>query len=773
MHRIDLNECSTNVNATPAVNVMAVTNLVANQVAQQSAPKTISTGMHKGPTSDQVRVASESPKGHPSFPKAKGLAINATRVLFWLSCLSIEIAAYLVAPAWIYKDIPGLVDNLLSTTYSIKANIDTGPTMAVWDVSLYTGFNTTAAQNEVHLRALLDHINTTPLGSSAAIDVPITQIPFTMTLGRKANYLQSVTTTNQTDVDSARYTLLVGKTFSMGSPVFNPLESIVIQVRVTNRILGYETLRVLKTVGENASHESLVDATADYHDLVGVANYLICVTNYDANTIKCGSIVLPPAAVKSLTVDVQKTQGIRTSPPSCIHPKIKNMVYSIAAPDTATYYCAGDVTIANIRAFENWMVVTSIPGLAAQQMMSSVHYAPTGYRLPLKGVGFLDATPNATSVMTPAVQFANEMWRGQTSRIDYIIQTQVMILLVTRVASAVLYLGLLVKFSLVKRRNLLLVLVDNFSLEVSNMSSFDVTVAITLVTTYWTYWDMILAMLVRQCLAVLPWNSSPLHSYVDDLRFMPAPVCYIFVVGMCIIKHVLNTIRQCTKLAYVAVYLATVILLTGQLTSQGPALTAIRSVEPNEYRPTLVAPMIKYYYRTSPHLDVYFYMAYSVVGAIAIAVLVSKCIELGRRRILQQRIACGLSQTNDLLSRFSSFDVAVGLEIRFPGGFVDTTRMYLPSEHAAGRVRSTVYSVAMAGYLEIDGCLMPSTSVQRCVLAFLLGSSIDTSGPIHYFKLDDSGKTVRRKIYRTFPTEFIRGKNAWTLLSSLSLNELE
>ncbi|KAF0717883.1 Aste57867_2038 [Aphanomyces stellatus] len=305
------------------------------------------------------------------------------------------------------------------------------------------------------------------------------------------------------------------------------------------------------------------------------------------------------------------------------------------------------------------------------------------------------------------------------------------------------------------------------------MSSFDVTVAITLVTTYWTYWDMILAMLVRQCLAVLPWNSSPLHSYVDDLRFMPAPVCYIFVVGMCAIKHVLNTIRKCTKLAYVAAYLAAVILVTGQSTSQGPALTAIRSVDPYTYRPTLVAPMIKFYYRTSPHLDVYFYMAYSVVGAIAVAILVSKCIVFRRQQTQKRRIDSGLPQKDDPLARFSSFDVAVGLEIRFPGGFVDTTRMYLPSERASGRVRSTVYSVAMAGYLEIDGCLMPSTSVQRCVLAFLLGSSIDTSGPIHYFKLDESGKTVRRKIYRTFPTEFIRGKNAWTFLSSLSLNELE
>ncbi|KAF0711564.1 hypothetical protein As57867_005188, partial [Aphanomyces stellatus] len=497
---------------------------------QRTSPDTMLAATN-APQVVQVRLASAPQKRQSSFQKAQRSAITTTRVLFWLGCLSIEIAAYLVAPAWIYKDIPGLLANLLSTTYSIMANFDTGPTMAAWDVSLYTGFNTTAAQNEVNLRRLLDLMNTTPLGSTTPIDVPTAQIPFTMTLGPKTNFIQSVTTTNQTDVGTARYTLMVGKTFSMSNPVFSPLESIVIQVRVTNKVHGYETMRVFKTAVVNATHQSLVDATAEYSDLLGVANYLMCVTNYDANTIKCGSIVMPQAAVASLTVDVQKTKGGPTTPPSCTHPQIQNMVYSITEPDAAKYYCAGDLSISEILVFENWMVVTGIPGVPNQQMTSSVHHAPTGYRLPLKDVGFLDATPNATAVMVPTLQITNQMWSGQTSRIDYIIQTQVMILLVTRVASAVLYFGLLVKFSLVKRRNLLLVLVDNFSLEVSNMSSFDVTVAITLVTTYWTYWDMILAMLVRQCLAVLPWNSSPLHSYVDDLRFMPAPVCYIFVVG--------------------------------------------------------------------------------------------------------------------------------------------------------------------------------------------------------------------------------------------------
>ncbi|KAF0717882.1 Aste57867_2037 [Aphanomyces stellatus] len=755
--------------------VLTKSSPVAAIVPQRNGLTTITSGIQSGPAPHavQVQLASGMQKRQGSFHKAQRSATTVTRVLFWLGCLSIEIAAYLVAPAWIYMDLPSLLANLLTTTYSIMGNFDSGPTMAAWDVSLYTGFNTTAAQNEVNLRRLLDQINSTPLGSTTPIDVPTAQIPFTMTLGPKTNFIQSVTTTNQTDVGTARYTLMVGKTFSMNNPVFSPLESIVIQVRMTNKVHGYETMRVFLTTSANTTHESLVDATSAYTDLIGVASHLMCVTNFDANTIKCGSIVLPPAAVASLTVDVEKTNGGAATLPSCTHPQIKNMVYSITPPDQAKFYCAGDLSISKILAFENWMVSTGIPGMANQLMTSSVHHAPTGYRLPLRGVGFLDATPNATSVMVPTMQIKNDSWRGQASRIDYIIQTQVMILLVTRVASAAFYLGLLVKFSLVKRRNVLLVLVDNFSLEVSNSSSFDVTVAITLVTTYWTYWDMILAMLVRQCLSVLPWNSSPLHTYVDDLRFMPSAVCYIFVVGMCVVKHVLNSIRQCTKLAYVAAYLATVILLAGQCSHQGPALTAIRSVDPYAFHPTLVAPMIMFYYRTSPHLDVYFFMTYSVVGAIAIAVMVSKCFALRRRRTHQRRVESGLPQKDDPLARFSSFDVAVGLEIRFPGGFVDTARMYLPSERASGRVRSTVYSVAMAGYVEIDGCLMLSTSVQRCVLAFLLGSSIDTSGPIHYFKLDDSGKTVCNKIYRTFPTEFIRGKNAWTFLSSLSLNELE
>ncbi|KAF0717880.1 Aste57867_2035 [Aphanomyces stellatus] len=697
----------------------------------------------------------------------KWVVSTLARLVFWLACITIEVAAYLVVPGLVYSDIPNIVANLLSPTYSIMANFDSEPTMAAWDVSLYTGFNTTAAQNEVNLRWLLDLMNLTPLGSTTPINVPTAQVPFTMTLGPKTNFLQSVTTTNQTDITTARYTLMVGKTFSMSNPVFSPLESIVIQVRVTNKVHGYETMRVFKIVGANTTHESLVDASAAYDDLVGLANYLICVTNYDANMIKCGSIILPQAVIASLTVDVQKTKGGPTTPPSCTHPQIKNMVYSITAPDEAKFYCAGDLSFSEILVFENWMAVTGIPSVPNQQMTSSVHHAPTGYRLPLKGAGFLDATPNATAVMVPTLQITNQMWSGQTSRIDYIIQTQVMILLVTRVASAVLYLGLLIKFSLVKRRNLLFVLVDNFSLEVNNLSSFDVTVAITLVTTYWTYRDMILAMLVRQCIAVLPWNSSPLHSFADDLRFMPAPVCYIFLLGMCIIKHVLNRIREATKLAVVAVYLAAVVLVTGQLTTQGPDVTAIRSVEPYSYRPTLVAPMIKFYFRTSPHLDVYFYMGYATTAAIVWAVTASICMR--RRRLHHRPVDSSLPpSSNAPRPCYSSFDIAVGHNIRFPGGFVDRNRMY-----ARGRgVKSTVYSVAMAGYLEIDGCLMQWASVQRCILAFL-GSGIDTSGPFHYFKVDSRGKKVRSEIHRTFPSEFIRGKRPWTFISSLSLDEFE
>ncbi|KAH9182178.1 hypothetical protein AeNC1_015848 [Aphanomyces euteiches] len=360
--------------------------------------------------------------------------------------------------------------------------------------------------------------------------------------------------------------------------------------------------------------------------------------------------------------------------------------------------------------------------------------------------------------MLPLMQCTNNVWIGETSRIDNIIQTQIAILVLSRITT-----------TWTNGCNLLIVLVDNFSFEVTNNSPFDVTVAVTLVTTYLTYRNMILAMVVRQCLSTLPWNASLLHSFTDDLVFIPGPLCYIFVIAMCMMKHLLSSFRMCVRLSYVAVYLGTVLLVTGALTNQGPEFTAIRTVEPYTFRPTFVAPMVSFYYRTSPHLDTYFYMAYSVVLAIVLAILgfqlwVYVCKKRGWNRKTNQAIMEEMSQT--------SFDVAVGLAIRFPGGFMDKRRMYVPGTHHSP-VKSTVYSLALAGYIEIDGCLMVASSVLRCLAAYVLGSSIDTTGSIHYFQLTDDGKAVDTRIHRTFPSHFIEGRPIWRFITGLSLNELE
>ncbi|CAK4086019.1 unnamed protein product [Aphanomyces euteiches] len=514
-----------------------------------------------------------------------------------------------------------------------------------------------------------------------------------------------------------------------------------------NKVHGYETLRVLQTSDSNSTYQSLVDVTDQYSDLLGLSQQAICVTNYDSGTSMCGSIKLPPPVVASLTIDAQKTNAKPETPPSCTHPKISNLVYSIMDADIPKYYCAPDPTlISDIRGFANWMVMTGIPTIPNQVLLSPAAYIPSGYRMPTStNTGFLDTTPNATTVMVPLMQLANLLWKGQTSRIDYIIQTQVAILILTRVATALGYLLLLVKFSWTTGRNFCIVLTDNFTFEVTNNSPFDLTAALALVMTYYTYRDMILAMVVR-------------------------PVCYIFLVGMCVMKHVLNAVRVCARLSYIATYLATVILVAGALTHQGPANTAMRTVDPYAFYPTLIAPMVKFYYRTSPHLDTYFSMFYATVVAILLVFVVSQVwFYVAERRKLRSISSQRHIDDKD----YTTFDVAVGLAIRFPGGFMDKSRMYVRGKHPHVTLKSTVYSQAIAGYIQIDGCLMRSTSVYRCLAAYVLGSTMDTSGPIHYFKLKDGRTKVDTIIHQTFRTHFIRDRPLWRFVKCLTLDELE
>ncbi|KAH9153210.1 hypothetical protein AeRB84_004483 [Aphanomyces euteiches] len=682
------------------------------------------------------------------------------KVFAWLVRLSVEVGAYFVAPYWIIVNTSEMLDNLLSPSYSIMTIYDPGPTIPSWDFWLYTGYNTTPLENEQLLRWFITQVDQLPRVSTVPLEIPVARIPFTLTLTRKTLLLQSVTKANLTaDATSGRYSFMVGKSFTMEDPVFDPIESLVIYFRLDNKVHGYETLRVLKTVNANDTHQVLIDATESYLSLVGPPAMAF-------------AIVLPPAIIASLIKDERKTNGKPDTPPSCTHPTIPNMVYSIMHADRMNYYCASDpAAISGLHAFQNWMYVTGIPTVPNQLLLSTAHRIPTGFRLPAHTTGFLDTTPNATLVMVPLMQIANNVWNGQTSHIDYIIQTQIGILVGTRLATCVTFLGLLMKFSWTSGRNLLLVLVDYFTLEVTNNSTFDMTVAITLVTTLWTYRDMILAMIVSRCLTTLPWNASMLHSYTDDLIFIPAPVCYVFVLGLCIAKQVLNSFRTCVRLVYVAIYLATVILVTGALTHQGPALTSTRSADPYTFYPTFVIPMTLFYFRTSPHLDSYFYMAWATVGAIGVGAVASQCHHYYRKLREQRQLPDGRFE-DDPLSRYSSFDVAVGLAIRFPGGFMDPSRMYTQRERSH-RVKSMVYSLAMSGYVEVDGCLMLLTSVNRCVAAYFFGSTVDTSGPIHYFMLSPDRKTVESRIYRTFPTHFIQNRPLWRLLFSLSLRELE
>ncbi|CAK4632910.1 unnamed protein product [Aphanomyces euteiches] len=478
---------------------------------------------------------------------------------------------------------------------------DSGPSMATWDVSLYTGYNTTASQNAVLMRRLIDKIDALPLGSRQTIDVAIDQIPFTLVLSESTTFLQSISKTNQTlDITSGRYSLLTGKSFSMGNPVFDPLKSLVLLIKIDNKVSGYKTLRVLKTVSANDTHESLIDATDSYSSLVGQMKHQLCVIYFDTGASKCGSVLLPPAVVTSLI-------PLKTSTaPSCEHPHIPRMVYSIMDIDKPTYYCATDPTIIDdLLAFSNSNVVTQIPKVEVYYTSFVCHFAPTGNSFRVTGSGFLDTTPNATAVMLPLSLVTNRREMGIFSRIDYIIQTQVGILVASRIATALLYLILLIKFSWTNRQNLLQILVENITFEVTNKSPVDTTAVLTLAMTYWTYREIMLSMVVRQCLSPLPWNSAVLHTYMDDLIFIPGPVCYVFLFGLCAAKHILHSFQICVRLAYVAVYLAIVILVAGAVSNQGPAFTALNSAEPYSLKPTLVAPMILYYYRTSQHVDSY------------------------------------------------------------------------------------------------------------------------------------------------------------------------
>ncbi|CAK4281207.1 unnamed protein product [Aphanomyces euteiches] len=717
----------------------------------------------------RLHTASNSSTNGPFVPvskrhKRKELCKWIVRVVWWLICMSIEIVAYLVVPYWAYMDISPLVANLISPSYSIMAGIDPGPTMAAWDVSLYTGYNTTAHENEIVLRRLIDQVDSMPRGSQ--IDISVNQTPFLMVVSTKMIFYQSVSKTNQAvDATSGRYTLLVGKKFTISEPVFDHDESLVLYVRVDNKVHGYTALRVLQAVNSSETHQTLVDVSHVYPDLLGSAKFIVCTTNRDAGTNRCGSIILPKATVDSLIIDEQKTFGSPETPPSCTHPMMPTVVYSIIDIQRKTFHCASDPSsIVALYAFENLIAVIAVPSVPNQALFGAGVNVPTGFRLPLRGVGFLDATPNATAVMLPYLQGGNFMWIGETSRIDFIIRTQLATLFVSRVATTVGYMLLLVKYSWKSGKSFLGLLVDYMTLEVTNKSFVDTTIAVTLVTTYWQYRDMMLAMLVRQLYATIPWTGSILHSYEDDLRFIPGPVCFLFIIAMSAAKHLLNSCRLCIRLSYVAMYLATIILVTGALTHQGPAVTSIRSADPYALSPSLVAPMVLSYYRTSPHLDVYYFMGYAAAVAIFVALVLFQSCHVYRSR--QRR-------THELATPYTSLDVAVGLAIRYPGGFMDKSRMYTAGKHPDG-VKSTVYSLAMAGYITVDGCLMLTSSVNRCLAAYVLGSVMDTSGPIHYFQLTDDGTAVKNTYQlRTFPTEFIRHRPLWRLIKSISLCELE
>ncbi|KAG9401312.1 hypothetical protein AC1031_009174 [Aphanomyces cochlioides] len=166
-----------------------------------------------------------------------------------------------------------------------------------------------------------------------------------------------------------------------------------------------------------------------------------------------------------------------------------------------------------------------------------------------------------------------------------------------------------------------------------------------------------------------------------------------------------STTQLLPRLAYAAIYLAAVVLLTGAPTHQCPALTSQRSADPFTLYPTLVAPMVSYYYRTSPHLDSYFYMAYAALVAIFLPPLATHVWRNYRARKGLRRVGSDLSKLK-MHRSYSSLDVAVGLAIRFPGGFMDTTRLYARQRRPNGP-KSTVYSLANGE----DGCVMRTSSV--------------------------------------------------------------
>ncbi|KAH9112807.1 hypothetical protein AeMF1_012934 [Aphanomyces euteiches] len=632
--------------------------------------------------------------------------------------MTTEVFAYLVAAYLLFTNVPVLVSKLLTVVFCVMTKHDNGPSMAVWDVSLYTGYNTTAKENEIMLRNLINQIDKMSVGSTEPIQVPMAQVPFTIVQGKNKLFLQSVSKFEQDrHRSSQRHSLMVGKSFSMANPVFDPLVSLVLLIRVDNQVHGYHTLRLLQATNANDTHQSLVDVIEVYPSLVGPVRHVMCVAFHDTGASKCGSIVLPTAVAASFVVDTQKTIKEPTALPSC-----------------SKYYCASDPTsIEDLFAFENWVVVSQIPNVVNQFIYATVNFAPTGFRLPITDAGFLDMTPDATAVMLPLVEVTTRRWMGSLSRIDFILQTQLVFPVGSHVATMVFHFVLLAKFSWTHDRNFLLLLVDNFTFEITNKSSIDTTVGLTLAITYWTYRDIILTMIVRQCLAPLPWNSSSLHSYMDYLIFIPGPVYYIFIFGLCAIKYVLQSCRVNVRLADVTLYLASIILLAGAFSHQGPDLTSQTSVEPNAWKPTLVAPMLFYVYRTSPHLTSYIVMAYATLGAIVVLPLIPMLCSTCTKRPRSRPVGIRATQTTQVID-YSSLDVAVGITIRFPGGFTDINRMYT-QQWRSSHPRPTLYSLALSGYVQCDGCLMLISSAHRCVAAYILGSIVDTSGPIHYFKL--------------------------------------
>ncbi|CAK4715504.1 unnamed protein product [Aphanomyces euteiches] len=73
--------------------------------------------------------------------------------------MTTEVFAYLVAAYLLFTNVPVLVSKLLTVVFCVMTKHDNGPSMAVWDVSLYTGYNTTAKENEIMLRNLINQID--------------------------------------------------------------------------------------------------------------------------------------------------------------------------------------------------------------------------------------------------------------------------------------------------------------------------------------------------------------------------------------------------------------------------------------------------------------------------------------------------------------------------------------------------------------------------------------------------------------------------------------